>query len=124
MRRALKSGSPTTMRAPAARWLTAPKALSISLSLSPLRPGCGHSIARGYVREVPRGRSKKAPAIRSRHQRLEAAWGGTVRPSALGQRRPARTRHRAICDDRYHANLVRTAPVLRADMILGKDECG
>ena len=26
--------------------------------------------------------------------------------------------------DRYHANLVRTAPVLRADMILGKDECG
>src|SRR5262249_2790640 len=42
------------------------------------------------------------------------------------QRRPARTRHRAICDDddRYRANLVRTAPLLRADMILGKDECG
>src|SRR5262245_9021029 len=42
------------------------------------------------------------------------------------QRCPARTRHRAICDDddRYRANLVRTAPLLRADMILGKDECG
>jgi len=29
-----------------------------------------------------------------------------------------------ICDDRYHTNLVRTAPLLRACMILGKDECG
>src|SRR5262249_57643720 len=57
-------------------------------------------------------RSKKAPAIRSRHQRSRAAWGGTVRPSAL---RPAR-----ICDDRYHANLVQTAPLLHACKILGK----
>src|SRR6516162_203019 len=42
------------------------------------------------------------------------------------QRRSARTRDRAICDDddRYRANLVRTAPLLRADMILGKDEYG
>src|SRR6516165_42986 len=49
---------------------------------------------------------------------------GVAQSSALGQRRPARTRHRAIRDDRYRANLVRTAPLLRADMILGKDECG
>ncbi len=42
-------------------------------------------------------------------------------PHAVGQRRPARTRHRAICDDDYHTNLVRTAPLLRADMIFGKD---
>jgi len=37
---------------------------------------------------------------------------------------PARTSDRAICDDRHHTNLVRTAPLLRADMILGKDRCG
>ena len=51
---------------------------------------------------------------------------GVAQSSALGQRRSARTRDRAICDDddRYRANLVRTAPLLRADMILGKDECG
>ena len=42
-------------------------------------------------------------------------------PHAVGQRRPARTRHRAICDDDYQTNLVRTAPLLRADMIFGKD---
>ena len=45
-------------------------------------------------------------------------------PHAVGQRRPARTTDRAICDDRHHTNLVRTAPLLRADMILGKDRCG
>src|SRR5215471_21644679 len=45
-------------------------------------------------------------------------------PHAVGQRRPARTRHRAICDDRHHANLVRTAPLLRAHMIVGQDRSG
>ncbi len=38
--------------------------------------------------------------------------------------RPARTTHRAIWDDRHHTNLVRTASLLRADMIFGKDRCG
>ncbi len=37
---------------------------------------------------------------------------------------PARTTHRAIWDDRHHTNLVRTASLLRADMIFGKDRCG
>src|SRR6266511_452123 len=49
-------------------------------------------------------------------------------PSSLvmldrNQGRPARTTHRAICDDRHHTNLVRTAPLLHADMIFGKDRC-
>jgi hypothetical protein len=42
----------------------------------------------------------------------------------VGKDAPARTSDRAICDDRHHTNLVRTAPLLRADMILGKDKCG
>src|SRR5262249_61482028 len=45
-------------------------------------------------------------------------------PHAVGQRRPARTRHRAICDDRHHANLAGTAPLPRAHMIVGQDCSG
>src|SRR5262249_8428038 len=49
--------------------------------------------------EATYARSKKAPAIRYAISDLEAAWGGTVQ--RLGAKTPARTRHRAICDDRY-----------------------
>src|SRR4029453_1538359 len=91
----------------------------------------------------PRPRSDRASAVntQTRYQNSAAARTLPTRLTVLAvaterrpsdvilmrwQRRPARTRHRAICDDddHYHANLVRAAPLLRADMILGKDECG
>ena len=57
---------------------------------------------------------------------ISSSMGWHSQTQRVGAKTPARTRHRAICDDddHYHANLVRTAPLLRADMILAKDECG
>src|SRR6516165_3033224 len=100
----------------------APVANRITATESPTKKACNgllqHNLPRGDI--CPQQKSTRysiTPSAISKQR-------GVAQSSALGQRRPARTRHRAICDDRYRANLVRTAPLLRADMILGKDECG
>ena len=56
--------------------------------------------------------------------RLPSRRNAALQTSSSWATRPARTRHRAICDDRHHANLVRTAPLLRANMIVGQDRSG
>src|SRR3954449_201627 len=80
---------------------------------------------RDAVRSFPRATSaqKSLPHLSMRHTPAQTAQTeieslSRRHPHALGQRRHARTSDRAICDDRHHTNLVRTAPLLRADMIL------
>jgi hypothetical protein len=57
------------------------------------------------------------------HKRITEAFPWAEAPLApgVGQRRPARTMHRAIRDHRHHTNLVRIASSLRADMIFRKN---
>src|SRR5262245_54041998 len=78
--------------------------------LSAGRPN-GRAAPKLHRREWKPGTGRRSLAVAT--ERRQTVW----------QRHPART-HRAICDDDYHANLGPAAPLLCADLILGKDRWG